>query len=190
MNGEYIGTVEEWVRLVNMDLSAARLLFEMHRPMPVEIVCFHSQQAAEKIIKGFLVSKGVIPPKTHNLRDLMEMCLEFENSFNVYQREADTLTQYGVLPRYPAELELDEADGERALNYADKIVDFVSGLLFPAEGDGKIEKENPADEINEKQGVYIIGSLRFYSEQKNWNVQLDSKFLLGYSVCNVYGDWF
>jgi HEPN domain-containing protein len=129
MNDEYVGTVEEWLRLANMDLSAARHLFEAFRPIPIEIICFHSQQAAEKMIKGFLVSKGVIPPKIHDLTKLMKMCFEFENEFNMFHREADTLTLYGVLPRYPAEYELKEEDGERALNYADKIVDFVNKII-------------------------------------------------------------
>lgn len=129
MNDEYIGTVEEWVRIVDMDLSAAQFLYETHRPMPVEIICFHAQQAAEKIVKGFLVSKDVVPPKIHNIRFLMEMCFEFDSSFDVFRREADTLTQYGVLPRYPAGYELEEADAERALDYANKIIDFVKGLL-------------------------------------------------------------
>ena len=34
MNGEHIGTVEEWVRLVNMDLTTARRIYETHRPIP------------------------------------------------------------------------------------------------------------------------------------------------------------
>ena len=41
MNDEYIGTVEEWIRLVDMDLSTAKRIFETHHPIPIEIVCFH-----------------------------------------------------------------------------------------------------------------------------------------------------
>jgi HEPN domain-containing protein len=130
MNDEYIGTVEEWLRLSNMDLITAHRIFELHRPMPHEIICFHAQQSAEKIIKGFLVFKNVMPPKTHDLTKLTKMCIEFDDGFNMFRQEADTLTQYGVLPRYPAGLELEEADSEKALKYADKIMEYVNGLMF------------------------------------------------------------
>ena len=123
--------ITEWKRLADMDLSAARLLFEMHRPIPVEIVCFHSQQAAEKMLKCFLVFKEVEPPKIHDLRELLKMCVKFEDDFDKFRKEADILTDYAVLPRYPAELELDETDSKIAIKYARKIRDYINGLVFP-----------------------------------------------------------
>jgi len=123
--------IMEWKRLADMDLSAARLLFEMHRPIPVEIVCFHSQQAVEKMLKCFLVFKGVEPPKIHDLRELLKMCVKFESGFDNFRRETDTLIDYAVLPRYPAELELDETDGEMAIKYAVKVTDYVNVIVLP-----------------------------------------------------------
>lgn len=29
--------------------------------------CFHSQQCVEKVIKGMLVARGIVPPKIHTL---------------------------------------------------------------------------------------------------------------------------
>ena len=130
MNDEYVGTIEQWVRLADMDLVTAHRIFENHRPMPIEIICFHAQQAGEKIIKGFLVSKGVIPPKIHDLRELLKMCIVIEQGFDLLRKEATLLTRYGVLPRYPAEYELEESDAETALKYADKIMEYTKGLLF------------------------------------------------------------
>ncbi|MDR2546171.1 MAG: HEPN domain-containing protein [Lachnospiraceae bacterium] len=121
----------EWKRLADMDLSAAHLLFEMHRPIPVEIVCFHSQQATEKMLKCFLVFKEVEPPKTHDLRELLKMCIRYESGFDNFRKESDTLTDYAVLPRYPAELELNETDSKMAMKYAAKIMDYVNGIVFP-----------------------------------------------------------
>ena len=39
---------QEWLSLAEMDLQSAEYLKGM-RPMPLEIICFHSQQAVEKI---------------------------------------------------------------------------------------------------------------------------------------------
>ena len=66
--------ISEWLRLAEMDLSSAKLLIEVHKPTPIAIICFHSQQAAEKILKGYLFSHGVDAPKTHNLRASTELC--------------------------------------------------------------------------------------------------------------------
>ncbi|MGI5065899.1 hypothetical protein H0R90_06650 [Treponema putidum] len=38
--------VDEWLRFVEMDMSTAYHLFKMMHPKPLEIICFHCQQAA------------------------------------------------------------------------------------------------------------------------------------------------
>ncbi|HCM24964.1 MAG TPA: hypothetical protein DIC34_00180 [Treponema sp.] len=45
------------------DLATARFLTDI-RPEPIEIICFHCQQAAEKSIKAYLVHLDIRPPKT------------------------------------------------------------------------------------------------------------------------------
>jgi HEPN domain-containing protein len=127
---EHSKIIMEWKRLSDMDLSIANHLFELHRPMPIEGICFHAQQTAEKMLKCFLVYNEIEPPKIHDMRELIEMCIEIEDGFNVIYNESTSLTKYAVLPRYPAELELEEADAERAIRYATKVGEYVKGLLF------------------------------------------------------------
>ena len=127
MNVNY--NIEEWVRLADMDLSTAQYLFETRRPTPLEIICFHCQQAAEKMLKGYLFSNGVAAPKTHDLESICDMCVKLESGFSVFDRELLALTRYGVMPRYPHEFELEERDAETAIKYADRIMAFVKGLL-------------------------------------------------------------
>jgi len=98
-------------------------------PKPLEIVCFHSQQAAEKIVKCFLVSKGIEPPKTHDMQVLIEMCLEYDDDFNNIYEEATTLTNYAARLRYPTELGLLETDASKAIENADKVMKLVKGML-------------------------------------------------------------
>ena len=96
----------EWIRLSDMDLATANHMYKTFSPIPIEIVCFHSQQASEKIIKCYLVSKGIEPPKTHDMQVLIEMCLEIDSDFNEIYEVATKLTNYAVHLRYPAELGL------------------------------------------------------------------------------------
>jgi HEPN domain-containing protein len=44
--------------------------------VPWDTVCFHAQQAAEKFLKAFLVSRGHLPPRTHDLVALLADCAE------------------------------------------------------------------------------------------------------------------
>ena len=44
--------IDEWLRFANMDLDAAKFSFKTMHPAPLEIICFHCQQAAEKFLKS------------------------------------------------------------------------------------------------------------------------------------------
>ena len=118
-----------WKRLAFMDIETARHMFGTYRPKPLEIICFHSQQAAEKMLKCYLVSVSVEPPKTHDMRKLWDLCAEHDSSFDEIFDPAVLLTQYGVVPRYPAELGLIENDAEQAIEYAETVMRFVNSKL-------------------------------------------------------------
>ena len=121
MECEYI---TEWFRFADMDLESAEYLLGK-RPQPLEIICYHCQQSAEKNLKGYLIYKGVTePPKIHNLDVLLEMCSEYDELFAENKRGCGALTRYGVQPRYPNELLITESDMLKALEYARQIRDF------------------------------------------------------------------
>ena len=41
--------VAKWIQYALADYNAAVTMVRLHRPVPIEIVCYHCQQAAEKI---------------------------------------------------------------------------------------------------------------------------------------------
>ena len=65
--------VKQWLDYAAQDLGVARHLFENYHPKPLEIVCYHCQQSAEKAIKAVIVSlhwpTGI--PKSHDLSFLL-----------------------------------------------------------------------------------------------------------------------
>lgn len=93
---------QEWLRLAQMDLNSAEHLLTMH-PIPIEIICYHCQQSAEKYLKGYLVFYGMIPPKIHDLDELCKLCTKSNNKFEDIADFCSDLTAYGVQPRYPNE---------------------------------------------------------------------------------------
>jgi len=61
---------------------------------------FHAQQAAEKMLKAVLASRGVDYPKTHNLRVLIELLVQTGIRLPETLSEIARLTQFGSTFRY------------------------------------------------------------------------------------------
>jgi HEPN domain-containing protein len=67
----------------------------------LEDLCFEAQQAAEKAIKGVFIQRGVIFPYIHDLKDLLQRLEHSGVRIPKYVKQADELTPYTVLTRYP-----------------------------------------------------------------------------------------
>jgi HEPN domain-containing protein len=119
------GNPAEWIRLAEMDIATSHHMFETYHPKPLEVVCFHAQQAAEKMLKCFLASKNIEIPKIHDLRVLCERCIELETSFNDIYKPSIMLTRYSVVPRYPTEWDLTAQDAAKAIEDADAVMKFI-----------------------------------------------------------------
>lgn len=122
------GWSSEWLDFAYMDLSAAEHLLTM-RPLPVEIICYHCEQAAEKFLKATLVQFDRELPKTHDLIQLCKLCCEVDTRFEQLADSCIELTPYGVQVRYPSNLELDESDAVCALKECRLVQDFVCQKL-------------------------------------------------------------
>ena len=80
-------------------------------PPLYDLVCFHSQQSAEKYLKAQLQELGFRVPRTHNLEDLLDLLIPVDPTFKPLVRVAATLTRYAVDFRYPD----DSATGRQAI---------------------------------------------------------------------------
>ncbi len=90
----------EWFNIAKMDIASSEYLKRM-RPAPVEIICYHCQQSAEKFLKGFLALKEHEVIRTHDLIALNKLCIGYEEEFKSIEEECLRLTDYGVKTRYP-----------------------------------------------------------------------------------------
>lgn len=120
-------SAKEWQRFAEMDLMSAEYILKM-RPVPVEIICYHCQQSAEKYLKGYLVLHGMNPPKIHDLNQLQKLCANISDSFSDIADYCSDLTAYGVQLRYPMQLILEERDMQDALISAKAIRDFIISI--------------------------------------------------------------
>lgn len=119
-----ITIVKEWLRFASNDISCAKHSLSM-RPVPLEIICYLCEQAAEKALKGYLVYQNVEPPKTHILKLLCKMCTDIDKSFEEITVQCGNLTLYAVQPRYPFEIEITENDMRKAILDADRVMKFI-----------------------------------------------------------------
>jgi len=122
MSGDSL--TREWFKYSLNDLTSARHLFHGLRPRQSEIACYLSQQSAEKALKGYLFSKGIEPPRTHNLVELCQACARHDGAFSRMLDACADLTPYGVAVRYPNELAVDDAMAKSAIGKAQAIHGF------------------------------------------------------------------
>ncbi|MBM3708543.1 MAG: HEPN domain-containing protein [Actinobacteria bacterium] len=97
----------------------------------LDTAVFHCQQAIEKILKSFLVHKGIKFEKVHNIVYLLDKCVVVEESFQKWYPAAETVTPYATLFRYPGDYEEPEIeDVEEALKYSKEIINFVLDIYM------------------------------------------------------------
>jgi HEPN domain-containing protein len=94
----------------------------------------------EKDLKGYLIVHNENPPKIHDLVELCKLCETVEPEFSRFILQCSDLTQFGIMPRYPTEIQIGTDDVSRLLRYTKEIKMFVSQ---------KIAEENAEDlEVN------------------------------------------
>ena len=81
MLSEYYKT---WIKYAKNDIDIATREMNLDinpRHRAYEAILYHSQQAAEKMLKAYLVHKGE-NPWGHDLDSLRTSCAKFDSSFN------------------------------------------------------------------------------------------------------------
>jgi len=119
--------VKQWIDYASEDLGVAKHLFENYHPKPLEIVCYHCQQSAEKAIKAVIVARqypGGIP-KSHDLSFLLNQIHNHIAVPDNISDEADTLTPYGVMTRYPSDLIVEDSHAKQAILSAEHILNWA-----------------------------------------------------------------
>lgn len=133
----------EWLQVAYDDYDAALYLFQKPHRKPVEIICYHCQQSAEKSLKAFLCASGVEIQKTHDTGILCHQCIDIDDSFAKFLEPCEELAIYATETRYPVRIEIDEAAAMRNLEQALEIYSFVSGIIKSPISDIEIRKLTP-----------------------------------------------
>lgn len=118
--------VQRWLDFAENDLAVAKHLLETFHPKPLEIICYHCQQSAEKAIKAVYIALGIPGgiPKKHDLTFLLEQMKHRVAISDAMFDHADDLNSYSVIVRYPNEIQIDERKVLLSVRYADEILSW------------------------------------------------------------------
>jgi HEPN domain-containing protein len=114
---------EEWLLKAKRDLDTAKALLEKSFH---DTAIYHTQQCAEKALKGYCVYSLQPLIKTHDLEKILNICIRLDSSFNHLDILATSLNGLDVRFRYPdIEFEPDATEVQDAINWSEQIYDFV-----------------------------------------------------------------
>jgi HEPN domain-containing protein len=117
----------EWLNRARSSLALAKT----HLPEAyLEDLCFQAHQAAEKAIKALLIKQDVVFPYVHDLARLLTILEEAGEPVPETIRNAEELTRYAVMTRYPGLAEpVTEAQYEEAMATAEAVVQWAANCL-------------------------------------------------------------
>ncbi|MBZ5624241.1 MAG: HEPN domain-containing protein [Acidobacteriia bacterium] len=95
-----LSLVRQWAAKAEIDYQTAERLLKDDDPIR-ESVAFHSQQAAEKYLKAFLVLRRIEFPKTHSIAQLLDLVASVDMALADSLTDTVALTPFGVQIRYP-----------------------------------------------------------------------------------------
>jgi HEPN domain-containing protein len=121
--------VRQWLRKADSDL------LNIHNNLsalevPTDTVCFHAQQAIEKLLKAVLVAHGRNIAKSHDLVKLLMDVVDLVPELLPFEEQLEEISEYGVSVRYPDDYcDPSFSEAKNAFEIAEKIRLIVVGTL-------------------------------------------------------------
>ena len=116
----------------NVDLNTSIFLLESFNKGEVEIdfelIYFHLQQSAKKLLKSLLSHKKIRILKTHDISDLINLLNHDNIKYITNINELENLTQYAIEGRY-AILHDDLDDAEKYIDILKQLTTYVEKVI-------------------------------------------------------------
>jgi HEPN domain-containing protein len=118
----------EWVNKADEDFIAAERLLRVRKTPVYSIVCFHSQQCAEKLLKALLQEHQRHIPRTHHLADLLTLMTQVDTSCQFLSVDLKLLEDFATDFRYPGN-NATKDDAKLAFKAAKNVRTFIRNKL-------------------------------------------------------------
>ena len=118
--------VEEWLERASHDWETAQQLVD-HGEFHPDVVGMLIQQAMEKFLKGYLISRGWELERIHDLERLCKIASKYNENCTGYVDLCIEIGDFYITGRYPPIVgeELTRKDVEDALKSATEPIDFI-----------------------------------------------------------------
>lgn len=115
---------KEWFEKGEHDFATVELIIKhMGQPDTGAVLL---QQATEKYLKGYLISKGWKLIKTHNLKQLLDEAVKYDKQFEKFQDLAIRLTGYYFEEKYPlGKIEVSFEEIGENFKKAQKLINII-----------------------------------------------------------------
>lgn len=128
----------KWLKRAEDDLTTIQRLIP-YGYAPYNVVCYHAQQYAEKVVKAKILELGGDFAYVH---DIVVLLSEFKKTNLITQarKYAQILNRYAIISRYPTDIlfEADEVTAEEAYNIAIQFPDLLKGAKLKGLESGEI----------------------------------------------------
>jgi HEPN domain-containing protein len=118
----------DWLRLAERDWSRVPRLLDEHDP---ELAGFCLQQAVEKFLKAFLLSRGWRLRRIHNLDALLDDAITYDPSLEPFRSVCQKITAFYVVERYPLVIDtgMTEQDVYSAMEQVRGLIDKLQAQI-------------------------------------------------------------
>lgn len=115
--------------MAKKDIKGAEILFEYDGDYG--LICFHCQQAIEKYLKGYLISKTGILQEGHSLVKLCKKAIDFNDVFKEFLKDCAFVNTYYIETRYPSEdpLNITEEEVLTCFSITRSIMELIDNNL-------------------------------------------------------------
>lgn len=122
--------VKDWIAKAENDLKTAKDELNTEEPA-TDTVCFHAQQCVEKYLKAYLVLNNKEFRRTHNIAELLSLCITIDPSFESLRNlRIHELTIYATELRYPEFFYTPSLiEAKIAIEMAEKVKKFVKNKI-------------------------------------------------------------
>ena len=111
----------DWLHIAERDFSRVERLLDID---DAQAAGFFLQQAIEKFLKAYLLSKGWRLRRIHDLEALLNEAVRYDESFDAFREPCQTITTFNIIDRYPVMTNVELSNDD-----IDKLVDQVRPLI-------------------------------------------------------------
>ena len=121
----------KWVERAGQDLRLIEVIYKEGLEGLEDSFCYMCQQAAEKLLKAFIVKNEKSVPRSHDLLYLLRLCKEYNEEVLTLTDALTALNEYSISARYPSDFDDNrtEEEAKEAYNFIIEVKNVINAYM-------------------------------------------------------------